>query len=260
MIDIIKAQEEFKKYVSQFKSIDQKVDIKIKHTYGVVRASEYIAKNLKLSDEDITLAKLIGLLHDIGRFEQATKYDNFDDSAFMDHAVFGVELLFDKGLIRKFVDDNSYDEIIKKSIANHNKLEIEKGLNERELLHAKIIRDADKTDNFEVKQYQDFYSLFRASEEDVEKEKISDDVWNEFLQEKTIISTHRKTHMDHWLSYIAWVYDYNFIPGLIYLKNNDCVNKVIDRLSYKNADTKEKMELARQKVNNYIDKKINEVI
>lgn len=165
MIDLIKAEKEFKEYTSHFKVADQKVNVKVKHTYGVVRAAEYIAKGLNLSDEDVELAKLIGLLHDIGRFEQAVRYDNYSDYDTMDHADFGVKLLFEDNLIREFIDDNQYDEIIKKAVANHNKFEIEKGLNDRELLHAKIIRDADKTDNFVIKQYQDFYSLFRATEE-----------------------------------------------------------------------------------------------
>ena len=258
MIDLINAEKEFKEYTSQFKVADQKVNVKIKHTYGVVKIAEYISRGLNLSDEDIELAKLIGLLHDIGRFEQAVKYDNFEDYNTMDHAEFGVKLLFEDGLIRKFVEDNQYDTIIKKAIANHNKFEIEKGLNERELLHAKIIRDADKTDNFIVKQYQDFYTLFKSDEETVSKEKITDDVWKEFLAEKTIVSSHRKTNMDKWLSHLAWIYDYNFIPGLKYLKENECIDKVIDRLDYKDIDTKEKMEYVRRATKEYIEKKINE--
>ena len=38
--------------------------------------------------------------------------------------------------------------------------------------------------------------------------------------------------MDKWLSYLAWVYDYNFAHSLQYLKEHDCINKVIDRLDY----------------------------
>jgi putative nucleotidyltransferase with HDIG domain len=258
VIDLIKAEKEFKEYTSHFKVADQKVNVKVKHTYGVVRAAEYIAKGLNLSDEDVELAKLIGLLHDIGRFEQAVRYDNYSDYDTMDHADFGVKLLFEDNLIREFIDDNQYDEIIKKAVANHNKFEIEKGLNDRELLHAKIIRDADKTDNFVIKQYQDFYSLFRATEEEVGKEKITDLVWQEFLSGKTIVTHHRKNNIDAWVSYLAWVYDYNFVPGLKYLKENDCIDKVIDRLQYQNEDTKEKMEYVRKVTKEYIEKRINE--
>lgn len=257
-MNLDKAINYFNEYTSHFKVADNKVTIKIKHTMGVVEIAEYIAKNLNLSEEDIELAKLIGLLHDIGRFEQAVKYDNFEDYNTIDHAKLGANLLFEDGLIRSFIDTNEYDEIIRKAIINHNKLKIEDGLNERELLHAKIVRDADKTDNFVIKQYQDFKSLFKSTDREVEKEKITDVVWNEFLQEKTVISSHRVTNMDKWISHIAWVYDYNFPVGLKYLKDNDCVNKIIDRLDYQDKETKERMEIARKKVSEYINKKIAE--
>ena len=209
-----------------------------------------------MEEEDVELAKLIGLFHDIGRFEQAVRYDNYDDYDTIDHAELGVEILFKNGFIREFIDTDKYGNIIEKAIRNHNKYEIEEGLDERELLFAKIIRDADKTDNFEVKQYQDFESLFKASEQEVQEEKITDDIWNVFLQEKTIISSQRVTNMDKWLSYLAWVYDYNFAHSLQYLKEHDCINKVIDRLDYKNEVTKERMECAREKVNRYINERL----
>lgn len=43
---------------------------------------------------------------------------------------------------------------------NHNKFEIEENLNDMELLHCKIIRNADKLDNFRVKQDDDFEVMF----------------------------------------------------------------------------------------------------
>lgn len=250
------AKDKFKNYAQQFKVADNKVNIKITHTMGVVEVSGYIARNLNLSQEDIELAELIGLLHDIGRFEQAARYDNYDDYDTLDHAELGVEILFKDDFIREFIDTDKYDNIIKEAIRNHNKYEIEDGLDEKELLFAKIIRDADKTDNFKVKQYQDFESLFKASEQEVQEEKITDDIWNVFLQEKTIISSQRVTNMDKWLSYLAWVYDYNFAHSLQYLKEHDCINKVIDRLDYKNEVTKERMECAREKVNRYINERL----
>lgn len=250
------AIKKFNDYAHQFEVKDNKVNIKITHTMGVIKISEYIARKLNLSKEDVELAELIGLLHDIGRFEQAVRYDNYDDYDTLDHAELGVKILFKDDFIREFIDTDKYDNIIKEAIRNHNKYEIEDGLDERELLFAKIIRDADKTDNFKVKQYQDFESLFKASEQEVQEEKITDDIWNVFLQEKTIISSQRVTNMDKWLSYLAWVYDYNFVPSLQYLKENDCINKVIDRLDYKDEITKERMECAREKVNRYINERL----
>ena len=52
-----------------------------------------------MSKEDIDLAWLTGLLHDIGRFEQVRRYGTFNDAKSIDHGKLGVEILFLEGKI-----------------------------------------------------------------------------------------------------------------------------------------------------------------
>lgn len=257
MINYNKAAKAFKEYLKNYDLFDGKIKLKLIHTYGVVESSEYIAKDLNLSDEDIELAKLIALLHDIARFEQAKEFGDFRDYETLDHALLGVKILFKDNLIRNFIEDNTYDSIILKAIENHNKLAIEDGLNERELLHAKIIRDADKTDNFRGKATDKFEDMFNSTQEKLENSTISDKIYNDFLNNKTIVSSERITDMDHWVSYIAFIFDYNFNSGLKYIKEKDYINILVDRINYKIEDTKNKMETIRQHAINYIDKRLN---
>ena len=129
MIDIIKAEKVFKEYLKEYDIESEKVALKVTHTYGVVKASEYLAKELNLNEEDTNLSRLIALLHDIGRFEQSKAnndvYDNADSMLF-DHAVYGCKVLFEDNMIRKFIDEDKYDNIIYKAILNHNRIEIDK--------------------------------------------------------------------------------------------------------------------------------------
>ena len=257
MIDYQKAELAFKEYLQNYDLFDGKIKLKTIHTYGVVQSSEYIAKDLNLSEEDIELAKLIALLHDIARFEQAKEFGDFRDYETLDHAELGVKILFEDNLIRKFIENNAYDSIILKAIKNHNKLAIEDGLTERELLHAKIIRDADKTDNFRGKATDRFEDMFNSTIEKVENSTISDKIYNDFLSNKTIVSSERITDMDHWVSYIAFIFDYNFNSGLKYIKEKDYINILVDRINYKVEDTKNKMEIIRKHAINYIDNRLN---
>ncbi len=144
-----------------------------------------------------------------------------------------------------------------KSIKNHNKLQIEKGLSERELLHAKIIRDADKTDNFRVKASDRFEDIFNSSKERLENDIITEKIYNDFMSNRIIISKERKTDMDCWISYIAFIFDYNFLSGLKYIKEKNYINILVDRIDYKISDTKNKMEEIRKHAINYIDGKLN---
>lgn len=101
MIDLVKAEKVFKEYVKNYDSEDGNIRGKIIHTYGVIEKSEYIAKKLKLNEEEIQLAKLIALLHDIGRFEQRKTLKEFEDFKGLDHAEYGVRILFQEKLIRR---------------------------------------------------------------------------------------------------------------------------------------------------------------
>lgn len=257
MIDFEYAKISFKNYLKDYDSKYGKIELKIRHTYGVVNASEYIAQKLSLDYENIELAKLIALLHDIGRFEQIKKFDCFIDNQNIDHAILGNEILFKNNLIRDFIRDKQYDDIISKSILNHNRLNIKNNLNDRELLHAKIIRDADKVDNFRVKATDDFENIIdNANKEILENDIISDEIFNNFMNSKVIIREDRKTYMDFWVSYIAFIFDFNFKAGLEYIQEKDYINKIVDRLNYKNIDTRKKMEKMREHANQYVKFKL----
>ena len=257
MIDYKYAMSAFKKYLEDFDSKFGKIDLKIRHTYGVVKASEFIANKLNLDTEDIELAKLIALLHDIGRFEQIKRFNSFIDNKTIDHAILGNDILFNNNLIRQFIKDEKYDEIISKAILNHNKLNIEDGLNDRELLHAKIIRDADKIDNFRVKIEDDFENIIdNASREILENDVISDNIYNDFMNSRVIVREDRTTYMDFWVSFIAFIFDFNYKCSLEYIKENNYINITVDRLDYKNKDTKEKMENIRKHALEYIENKL----
>jgi putative nucleotidyltransferase with HDIG domain len=81
-----------------------------------------IAQNL--SEEDKRLAHIIGLYHDIGRFEQDKVFNSFYDIKTFDHGDYGVEVLFEQGLIREIPIEEKYYKIIEKAIKNHNKYNI----------------------------------------------------------------------------------------------------------------------------------------
>ena len=256
MINFQKAEKQFKKLLEGYDVRNGSIELKIRHTYEVVKKSEYIAKGLGLDDENVELAKLIALLHDIGRFEQIKDFESFDDVN-LEHAEFGVKILFENNLIRKFIDDNKYDEIIKKAVYNHNKYKIEEGLTDIEILQCKIIRDADKLDNFRVKQYEKMENIFpEVYNEHIEYENISDKVYETFMKCECIKLEDRKTLIDYWICVIAFIFDLNFKESLEYVKNKDYINIMIDRIEYKNKDTKNKMEEIRKCAKEYIEKKI----
>lgn len=181
------------------------IKLKVVHTYGVMEKSEFIGKELNLSNEQIELAKLIALLHDIGRFEQRQRLKEFEDFKGLDHAEYGIRVLFEDGWIRKFIDEEKYDYIIYQAIKNHNKYSIDEKLDGEALLQAKIIRDADKLDNFRVKDTEKFENMFNYNPETIDQEKISPKVYETFMSCKQIDVKERKTR-GRYMDFIFSIY------------------------------------------------------
>ena len=95
----------FAAYTKKYDATDGKIKLKIDHTYRVAEFCEQIAKSIGLCEADVDLAWTIGMLHDIGRFEQVKRYNTFIDSESVDHAQFGADLLFKEGLLAAFIPE-----------------------------------------------------------------------------------------------------------------------------------------------------------
>ena len=257
MIDILKAKTAFKDYISNYDINEPKIHIKIIHMYQVAENARKIAKSLELSQEEQDLAELIGLLHDIGRFEQVRLYHTYSDKISIDHGQKGVEVLFGDKLIRNFIQDDTKDTILYKAIHNHNKFEIEKGLSEEEMLYCQIVRDADNIDIFravlEGKKVEEFGHL---GCEDISKEILSPKFFEDFKKEKPLVYTEAKTDMDIMVAIIAHIYTLNFQESFKIIKQNNYIPKFVEKLYCQDPYTKEKMNEIARIAMHYINQRV----
>ena len=169
MINREHALKAFKNYVANYDTSNVGVALKIAHTYRVAGLSERIAKSINTNNEfecNVDFAWFLGLLHDIGRFEQVTRYGTFKDALSVDHAEFGADILFRDGLINTFISEDALNELkntAEIAIRLHNKLKISENLDTQTLLYTKILRDADKIDIFRVSNEPPFSERFSDS-------------------------------------------------------------------------------------------------
>lgn len=252
-IDIINAKKEFKEYIKDYNPENEKIKIKIAHIERVTQIARKLAEDLNLSQEDIELAELIGLLHDIGRFEQVKIYNTFLDKDSVNHAEYGVKVLFEDGLIRKFIKDNKYDKIIKLAILNHNKIEIEEGLSDKERLHAKIIRDADKTDIFYVLTISDKKEIWYSS--DLSNQKISEEVYKDFIENRLINYKLVKTGVDLLAINFSYIFNLYFKQSIKIIDDNNYLDKLYNRFKFNDQQTKERMEEIYTITKKYLEEK-----
>ena len=244
----------FDKYISNYDKNEKQIRYKYHHSYRVEELMKELAIKLGLSKDEIKLAELIGLLHDIGRFEQIKKYGSCSDTLTgIDHADESCVYLFEEGHIRDFIEDSKYDDIIKDAIKNHNKFEIDKSIKGKNLLFTKMIRDMDKVDIYRVfkEEYKGFFN----------KKDISDKVYESFKKHKTVESHDRKTKTDSTVAYLAFIYDINFKESFQILDETKNFENYLKTIEIENINEKEYIENTKKylellnEVNNYMNKK-----
>ena len=228
-------KDKYLEYVDSFDQSNDDIKRKRDHSIAVGALAEILAMELNLDGEKTKLLKIIGLLHDIGRFEQIAKYSTFRDLISIDHGDFGVEILFDDGLIKDYLNIREYDQIIYDAIKNHNKYKIADNLDKDSLEFAKMIRDLDKIDIYRVAvEYKDGRLL----------DKIASEVLNSIYKKESVVWTKENSQSDETLGMMSFIFDLNYKESIDILNQNnyfkDYINSIV--VSKENREEFEKIK------------------
>ena len=216
----------FDEYTSNYDMLDPEINYKYYHSYRVMETMKLLATKLNLNDEDIQLAKVIGLLHDIGRFEQDKLYDSFKDGKF-DHGDYGVRVLKETNMLDK-TNINKFDyEVVYKAVDNHNQFKINDGLTERELFFAKLIRDADKLDILYALGNKDILELKQDDKE------INANLEATFFKKQSGNVNDVISLNDSLIIQFGYIYDINFKETLEIIYKEKYYDKIYERINRK---------------------------
>ena len=202
----------FNEYAKTFDLNDPNLLLKYHHSHRVMEIAKEIAESLSLNENEVYIAALCGLLHDIGRFEQYAKYGTYKDSKSEDHGDLGFNILND-GLINKFDMDDLTKKIVLSATKEHNKMDYEP-LNEQYDLFIKITRDADKLDIAKTQ------CITNNDSEIVLKDEVVNAIYNDELVNNLVC----ETDTDEILRTIAWINDLNFPYSYQYLLDNNIID------------------------------------
>lgn len=252
---MLMARKAFADYVKKYDIQNDKIKLKVEHIERVSQIAKKLAIKLELIKEDVALAELIGLLHDIGRFEQIKKFNTFNDRNSVNHGEFGVHVLFNPkdGIIRNFIKDTKYDDIIKKAIINHNKdaLEIPEDLTTRELLHTKIVRDSDKIDILYILTVAKKETAWEKA--DLVDDVISEEIYKEFMEKGRIDYSKKKSSVDTLIGHFAYIFDFNFPDSIQYIKEQNYIEKIYNRFEFHDQKTMRQYQKIYEKVSKYME-------
>lgn len=255
LINRDRVRKTFADYTDSYNSSDIKIKLKIDHTYRVAEIADRIAVSLNMSDEDRDVAWLLGMLHDVGRFEQLRRYNTFVDRDSIDHAALSADILFEEGRIRDYIDDSSEDELIEKAIRLHNVYILPENLTERERTFTDLLRDADKADILKVNCDIPLNEIYGCSMDEYKKSAISDHVLEDALAQRNVDRNYAKTPADKLVSTISFIYGVVYAESFRIIDEQGYLNEMMSFAS-ENKDTVDKLKKIKTCVSDYMTKRM----
>lgn len=243
-IDRNKALAAFHAYTDVYDAQNPRIALKIDHSIRVANLCDRIAQGEMFSAEDCNLAWLIGLLHDMGRFEQLRHWNTFSDAQSTSHAALSVEVLFEqqnntppfttnsehesdcskntsipssnsllsskKIRVRAFLKTDTEDDLIRAAIAEHSSFRISNDLPERTKCFCKIVRDADKLDILHVMQNSSPETIMNATMEELRKSKLSSAVIQAFDERRCVKRAERHYPADYVVGFLCFIFELEY--------------------------------------------------
>lgn len=252
-----RVRETFREYTDAYDATDEKIKLKIDHTYRVAELCERIAKAEQMEKTEVDLAWLLGMLHDVGRFEQLRRYGTFSDADSIDHAALGADILFGgplsagKGLIRTYVDDAAEDEVIETAIRVHSAYRIPEGLAPRTEKLCHILRDADKIDILQVNVDVPLEEIYNTTTEELRDAAVTPAVMDSFYEHHATLRSIKRTPVDHVVGHISLVFELVFPESVRIVKEQGYLEKLL-HFESRNAATNAQFAELRVEMERYL--------
>lgn len=201
--------EKYLAYASDYKPENKDLVVsKLEHSLRVYELSKSFAEYSRFGEDEVELAGKIGLLHDIGKFEQIRKYGVLKPINDFDHGKCGAKMLFEDGLIEEYESNVDLYPLIKFAIENHNKYALPANSDEKILRFSKLLRDADKVDIM--------YQMGPRGKtlEDIEEATISPEVLSAFDKKEVVKDEDIKNVADIIAKRFSFAFDLNYSASL----------------------------------------------
>ena len=223
----------FKMFTDNYKSdgiLHPMLDLKLKHSKRVSEICSEIADSMGWDEDgDSWLAHTAGLLHDVGRFPQYSKYGTFFDSISVDHGDLGAEIIS-----KEFGWDNiaeNFRENIISAVKYHNKKIVPTDLKLGAYKWSCLVRDADKIDIYRmVEERIDKGTIFEMLPRHRMAEGLSSDLVKEIRTTGSGSYSNARSLQDYRLIQLTWGCDLNFPVSVATIKEEKIIERIREDL------------------------------
>lgn len=235
-MEIYRINETFWEHIHKYDAMDPAILKKIVHSFAVANCAFDIACHLNYNQHDRLFCYIMGLYHDIGRFEQWKLYHTYDDNKSGSHGELGVKM-FKQYINASDLGLNAEDiALLLDTIKYH--IDVYKGNDSKLLKFLKIIHSADAYSNIPnfALGNQDFSGV---------TDGYSKEIMDKFYNKEPLFNVSAKTKLDRLLKTIMatnyvkfphlrqYIIDNNYVEILYDVYKNNLNEE--DRLVYRKA-------------------------
>jgi len=185
-------------------------DLKRIHSLKVAKEIVEIGRRMQLNRQTLFLSGIIGLLHDVGRFEQFKTYRTFNDYLSVDHGDLGARTIEANGALKQLHAQEK--KVVVKAIRWHNKMELPDDTDAQALFYAQLLRDADKLDIYRVVAE----NILRPDRPEPlpPAEDISEALYADLMAGRRVCYKDIRGSTEMRMMQLNWITDINFKPTL----------------------------------------------
>ena len=212
--------------------LNHNIQLKECHTHRVCKEMRELAAALGMGPQQAHMAETIALFHDVGRFPQFKRYRTYKDTISENHCLLALKVLNEHEILTTLTDGERA--IIKQAIEYHGAKELP-ALDEPAMTYAKMIRDTDKIDIFEllVENYRILAyepENFKWELEFPDTPECNSEIINAIMHQQPIGYEKIKTINDAKLLQLGWAFDINFSHSLKQIYDRGYLHGIINLL------------------------------
>ncbi|MDR1648674.1 MAG: HD domain-containing protein [Synergistaceae bacterium] len=233
-VDLEEIQRWFDRYTRSFDLSVSMIEMKRRHSLGVMRVGERVARALSWPEDEARTGIAACLLHDTGRFTQYRDFGTYYDGVSIDHGERGFEVLRAELFCgpdgRGGPADDEGREAVLQAVRWHNKKELPADIPRGMAPFCRLARDADKLDVF---------ALVRSRMEEgtvgdlLPRHKIDAPLSPRLLDEVEAYGSGSYKNafslLDFLLIQLTWALDLNFVPSLQIIEESGVLSSIRDR-------------------------------
>ena len=146
-------KQRFREYSAAFRTgireVDMNLQLKQEHTLRVLAEAESLASAENFSETEKFLLYCAALFHDLSRVEQFVRFQTYNDADSFDHGERSYQLILQDDWLPQELSAEE-GQIVLTAVRFHNKRSVPENISAAELKILAAVRDADKTDIFNI--------------------------------------------------------------------------------------------------------------